>query len=413
MSLNRILIVEDNKEKLQAIVQVVTQTGVSREAIKVAQCAFDAKVMLKQEAFDLAILDIMLPERNEDQPSQETGIELIEHLARATGPRPQRVIGLTAFESLRESFHAEFSRRLWSLLYYDEASDGWRNHLRASLEYLSEEPAARTAPAFGLDVCVLTALRTPELEAVLDLPCDWSSSRPLDDNTFIIEGKFTVADKVYRIAAASAPRMGMVAAALLAAKLIGELRPRVLAMTGICAGVNAGLRMGDVILASPVWEWQSGKRVLSGEHSVFNVDPDQIAVSAEVVSRFEQLVADASAWAAIYTGFKGQKPEAMLRAHVGPVATGSVVLADPETVEEIKVQHRKLLGVEMEIYGVYAAARFASRPKPLTLALKSVSDFADSRKDDRFQQYAAHTSAQALWQFLTRYMPDLHRLVGE
>ncbi len=54
----------------------------------------------------------------------------------------------------------------------------------------------------------------------------------------------------------------------------------------------------------------------------------------------------------------------------------------------------------MEIYGLYAAAREAAEPRPLTFAMKAVSDLADSKKADDFQAYAAYTSAQALKHFL-------------
>lgn len=88
---------------------------------------------------------------------------------------------------------------------------------------------------------------------------------------------------------------------------------------------------------------------------------------------------------------------------IGPVAPGSAVLADGEVINEIKVQHRGLVGVEMEIYGMYAAAHRASNPQPQPFALKAVCDFADSGKDDDYQQYAAYTSANVLRLLMERF----------
>ena len=53
-----------------------------------------------------------------------------------------------------------------------------------------------------------------------------------------------------------------------------------------------------------------------------------------------------------------------------------------------------MLGIEMEIYGMYYAANWAMNPKPKYIAMKAVSDFADSDKGDEFHNYASYTSAK-------------------
>jgi nucleoside phosphorylase len=90
--------------------------------------------------------------------------------------------------------------------------------------------------------------------------------------------------------------------------------------------------------------------------------------------------------------------------HLGPVASGASVVADPSFLEEVKLQHRKLLGVEMEAYGVLAAAEESPLPQPKAFSIKSVCDFGDENKNDQFQHYAAFTSASALKIFVERYL---------
>jgi nucleoside phosphorylase len=80
------------------------------------------------------------------------------------------------------------------------------------------------------------------------------------------------------------------------------------------------------------------------------------------------------------------------------------VLADGRTLRRIVDQHRNLLGVEMEAYGVFAAAEEVSHPRPEVFALKSVVDFADGEKDDRYQRYASYTSARALQRFVEAFL---------
>jgi nucleoside phosphorylase len=86
------------------------------------------------------------------------------------------------------------------------------------------------------------------------------------------------------------------------------------------------------------------------------------------------------------------------------MASGAAVLADGSTVERIKQQHRELLGIEMEAYGVFAASEEAAEPRPTVFAMKSVVDFGDATKDDRFQKYGAYTSAQTLRYFVEHYL---------
>jgi nucleoside phosphorylase len=84
---------------------------------------------------------------------------------------------------------------------------------------------------------------------------------------------------------------------------------------------------------------------------------------------------------------------------MGPVASGASVIADSTVVDLIKSQSRKLVGIEMETYGVFLAARVCGRPRPLAMSVKSICDFADASKADDYQRYAAYTSASFLYEF--------------
>jgi hypothetical protein len=93
---------------------------------------------------------------------------------------------------------------------------------------------------------------------------------------------------------------------------------------------------------------------------------------------------------------------------IGPVASGSGVLAEGKVIEEIRqFQNRDLIGLEMEIYGVYAAAQQASSPQPRCLAIKGVCDFADPKKHDGAQRFAAFASAQVLKRYIEKFASDL------
>ncbi|SFI61514.1 Nucleoside phosphorylase [Bradyrhizobium sp. Gha] len=204
------------------------------------------------------------------------------------------------------------------------------------------------------------------------------------------------------VCAAAATRMGMVSTALLSAKVIEKLRPKLIVMCGICAGVRGKVDLGDVLLADPAWDFQSGKRVKDRENSSFSIAPHQIPVPTKLRIHVEQLRANHASLSRIAQKF-GEEALRIPRILVGPVASGSAVLADGEVIQQIKEQQRDLLGVEMEVYGLYAAAHSSSSPQPQAFALKAVCDFADPDKNDKAQRFAAFTSANVLSLLIERF----------
>ena len=81
---------------------------------------------------------------------------------------------------------------------------------------------------------------------------------------------------------------------------------------------------------------------------------------------------------------------------MGAVATGSAVIANSRKIEEVKAQIRDVIAVEMEIFGVYYAAKWSERPRPKFMAVKSICDFGDEEKSDDYHVYASYTSSKVL-----------------
>jgi nucleoside phosphorylase len=74
------------------------------------------------------------------------------------------------------------------------------------------------------------------------------------------------------------------------------------------------------------------------------------------------------------------------------MVSGAAVVAHKPTFDRLLVQHRGILGLDMEAYAVAAAALGAGKPRPLHLVVKGVCDHADKDKHGDFQQYAASVS---------------------
>jgi nucleoside phosphorylase len=77
------------------------------------------------------------------------------------------------------------------------------------------------------------------------------------------------------------------------------------------------------------------------------------------------------------------------------------VLADGKKVDSIRTHHRKLIGLDMETYGVYHSAKnFSFSGATIGISIKSISDFADEVKNDKYRQYAAFTSANFIYELI-------------
>lgn len=405
----RIIIVDDRIAEKPRLVSELTRSGVLRDNIDVAPSSHDARKLLQKSGYDLMILDLSLPPRLEDEPKRDEGIQLLNDInaRKERYKMPKYVIGLTAFEDLQKNHKATFERYLWPLLYYDPSSDDWVTRILRQIEHIVNLEQNAPLKTGQSDICVLTALLKPELTEILKLSWNWQDSLRLDESTLFYQGSLVANDRSYTVIAASAPRIGMVASAVTAIKLINQFRPRILVMPGICAGIRGETKFGDIIFANTVWDWQSGKLRSVNNEPEFSSDPHQIHAPAIVKTRLEQLALQKRLWSGIYDDYNGNKPDHGISIHIGPVATSSAVLANASTLKQIQTQNRKLVGVEMEGYGMYAGALYSNEPRPLTFTLKSVVDFGDEQKDDRYHDYAAYTSASAMAALLSRLLPEV------
>jgi nucleoside phosphorylase len=198
--------------------------------------------------------------------------------------------------------------------------------------------------------------------------------------------------------------MGMAATAALASKVIDIYRPQYLAMVGITGGIRGRVQLGDILIADPSWDWGAGKYEVVDGKPRFSANPEQLRLSPDIRSRLIQASRDEGLLGVIRSSFPGAKPQHALGCHVEAVASGASVLGDHVVVEEIKARHRKLHGVEMEIFGLMMAAETCSHPRPIAFAAKAVSDFADTTKDDDFRAYAIHASANFVLEFISLYL---------
>ena len=143
---------------------------------------------------------------------------------------------------------------------------------------------------------------------------------------------------------------------------------------------------GDVIVADEVWNCSSGKFVspegapISFHGVGFVPRPKSIALLSDIREQIEAAI---------------NSPENQCHVHIGPLACGQFVMASRLIVSlNILAQRSESVGLDMESYGVAYAAQHSAAPRPTAIIVKSVCDFADSAKSDKYQKFAAHTSCE-------------------
>lgn len=196
-----------------------------------------------------------------------------------------------------------------------------------------------------------------------------------------------------KIALLIQPGMGMTMSSSLATRAILAFKPKLIAMVGICAGRKDKTKLGDIIIASNVFDYTAGKRYIDrfgprpSSYPLDSTMAEYIAVS--VIDNHELI-------GKIYDGYQGTKPNHQIKVHFKPIASGTAVVDDPAIVEEITKTQDDLAGIDMEAYALAVAANIL---RTKWVVIKSVQDFADGAKsqtENNVRPFSAYASAKLL-----------------
>lgn len=393
--MTRILIVDDEYFKPQAISALALKLD-GEIIIHHATTAQDARLKLRAEQYDLLLIDIDLPEAMGASPTPLGGMSLFDiFVLDPIAKIPLDIIFITEKEDSIDLYSYEATKRGTSLCKFDNQNDTWKLFITGKLNLMLNRRKKDLNDTPVADIAIITALGHPELDAVLKLPYGWVKKRFVDDPTGYHFGSKERQDVKLKIVAASAMRKGMSSSSALAMKMVERFKPKLLVMLGICAGVQGKVNIGDVIIADPTWDWGSGKMSQDDTgSSLFLAAPHQLALEPYISQLVKEMAYEASTLQQIIKEWKNSLPEGKFSIHVGPLASGSMVLAADKSLKTITNQNRDLIGVDMEAYAVMAASDYARKSKPISLVIKSVSDYADSTKDDGWQEYASYTSTK-------------------
>ena len=127
----------------------------------------------------------------------------------------------------------------------------------------------------------------------------------------------------------------------------------------------------------------------------FSAEPYQVDINEDLRLHFSKVIQDRTLIERLEQGFDdGDRPAKRHAAKLGIFATGSAVIASDKRLEGLKAQHRKVNGIDMEIYGFHRAVNLSLQANIKHFSAKVVADKADANKSDDVHAYGSYVSAK-------------------
>ncbi|RLM19140.1 phosphorylase [Brenneria alni] len=203
---------------------------------------------------------------------------------------------------------------------------------------------------------------------------------------------------------------GNVDAASVTAMLLSELRPTNVMMLGIAAGLRGKCALGEVVLAERIVAYEGAALIEGGKAEARpEITRLSMRVRQDVSSYLSNRAALESRLTNSYQALGIEFPE---QVDAGPVAkgvlpktatvaSGEKLLRDPEKFMGMRELHGKIEVAEMEGAGLFAACANFGKP---VLMVRGISDFGDSKKDNRFHLLAAQAAAAVTVDYIANGM---------
>ncbi|MEY2563264.1 MAG: hypothetical protein QOH88_1457 [Verrucomicrobiota bacterium] len=408
----KILLIEDSTEKADAV-EACIRAAISPKSLEIVRAGsfVSAVRTLQQITYDLVLLDLHLPTRDGQLPTAFGGKDVLAEIVRGELCRPSHIICLTAYEEAADSVQEEADKTLVHVVFYEESNNRWRETLAAKAQYVERrlKQAATLPTDYQVDLVIVTSSPLVELREVKRLPgpfiCEHNQLDALD---YYSASWATIDSRELSVVACAAPRMGMTAACVTACKAIDRWRPRFLAMTGLAAATASGMNFGDVLVADVAWDYGSGKILdVDGKDRVFVPSPHPLTIDPNLYAILQRWEQEQMRMGELRKAWGHDEPSSVPRLVLGVLATGAAVVQSQKVVDEILSSSRKVIGLDMEGYAIFQSALLARKPRPKVIVAKAISDFADNRKADTWQRYAAFTSARFIYEFFTN-APELY-----
>jgi nucleoside phosphorylase len=243
-----------------------------------------------------------------------------------------------------------------------------------------------------IDFAIITAIKIERLAVLKCFGIDEKKDRNQQGSRTYWRKRLRLQNgKFYEIVVAQSLDTANVNAALLANDMFHHWKPVAVLMVGIAAAAEPEQRLGDLIVGKEIYCYETGKITAEGKLP----EPKQIPVDATLLNR-TQALPDAD-FLILVDRPDGTKT--FPKIEWGVIASGDKVIADASERDKITAANRKIMAIEMEAYGVIAAA-WQSFEQIRCLVIRALCDYADDKKNDQWKAYAAAVAAGYTRHFL-------------
>jgi nucleoside phosphorylase len=205
---------------------------------------------------------------------------------------------------------------------------------------------------------------------------------------------------------ASLGTAGNINASSVTSLLLSELKPKQVLMMGIAAGLREKMTLGEVIVSERVVYYEGAAALEGGKLAP---RPEMQRPSIAALQDLSTYLANAALSDrlqeraekldfAIPASSQAGSVAAKLTVSPATIASGEMLIRDPDLFESFRGIHDKACVAEMEAYGVIDACEKQNVP---ALVIRGISDFGDKSKDNTFHQVASEAAAIVTLDYVT------------
>lgn len=378
----KVMLIEDDNAKARTISAYLNKQGIPDQRILRAKNMSDFTAGLYGD-IGLFIIDLNLPNIDNGAASQN-GKAILECIIKA-GRDDALLLAISSypedFPELREYFEAH-----GCILANFQNKKGWQSTLDHLLIQLNKN--------IRIDFLIFCALQEERNPYVALTPGKQIVRGGIDCYDIEIDGN--------KGSVILLPQMGLVNAAVTAGLCIDRFKPRMVGMSGICGGFKSRAKLGQLIVSSLAYEYQSGKWASDG----FLQEPYQVATDHITLINLKSLLSSHELINELEEGFRGTRPSEPSSPETGIFTSGSAVIADKKIMEPIEKIHRKVTALDMEVFSIHRAAELSPH-KPPCICAKTIVDLCDSKKDDKIHQYGSYISAKFMVKAIKNFFKDI------
>lgn len=386
----KILILEDEIEKMELIKAAILEIDLSIE-ISTSETFQEFQKQVERDKFHLIIVDLLVPQFEKSSTATDLTAQIIDATRdHACCNFRTPVVAITRFDEAAEENFKDLNHKDISVITFEVEKNNWKETLKGKI--------ITCTPSLTYDFVIICALQK-EANGFKD-------AGYIVGITEIIYGqqcrRIKIGEKSGVII--TCPRMGLVSSAITSSIAIELFKPKLICMSGICAGIDKKANIYDVVIPDICHQHDFGKWGEDG----FEPEPYSVQIDSDVKSRINVILDSPDFKSTIKADIETAKSEIPedkdffdFCVFPAPASSGSAVIADSNMVKVVKDQHRKNTAFEMESFAVYEAARL-SREKPKYFSAKTVVDDGGIHKSDKYHRIACILSAKVVYELIRR-----------